>query len=120
MHQSASQSSIVKKIIPIVYEDDNIYIVNKPFGIPVQGGAHISVCLTDILQRQCGTQIYPVHRLDKETSGLLVTAKTAAAARQCRSLFDSQSVEKNTPRSASAVLNFRRKNAAGRGLSIFR
>ena len=94
MHQSASQTTILKKIIPIVYEDDNICIVNKPYGMPVQGGAHISVCLTDILQQQCGTEIYPVHRLDKETSGLLVTAKTAAAARLCRSLFDSHAVEK--------------------------
>lgn len=95
MHQSASQATILKKTIPIVYEDDNICIVNKPYGLPVQGGAHISVCLTDILQQQCGTEIYPVHRLDKETSGLLVTAKTAAAARLCRSLFDSHAVEKN-------------------------
>ena len=116
MHQSASQSSIVKKIIPIVYEDDNICIVNKPFGIPVQGGAHISVCLTDILQRQCGTQIYPVHRLDKETSGLLVTAKTAAAARQCRSLFDSQSVEKKYTALCFGCFGFSSKKRSREGI----
>ena len=92
MHNS--QQTIVKKSIPIVYEDEAICIVNKPYGIPVQGGAHISVCLTEILSTQLGTEIFPVHRLDKETAGLLVTAKSAAAARSCRALFESQAVEK--------------------------
>ena len=88
------QQNIVKKSIPIVYEDEAICIVNKPFGIPVQGGSHIAVCLTEILSKQLRTEIFPVHRLDKETSGLLVTAKSAAAARSCRALFESQAVEK--------------------------
>ena len=92
MHDS--QQNIVKKSIPIVYEDEAICIVNKPYGIPVQGGAHISVCLTEILSQQLRTEIFPVHRLDKETSGLLVVAKSAAAARSCRSLFESRAVEK--------------------------
>lgn len=88
------QQNIVKKSIPIVYEDEAICIVNKPFGIPVQGGSHIAICLTEILSKQLRTEIFPVHRLDKETSGLLVTAKSAAAARSCRALFESQAVEK--------------------------
>lgn len=92
MHNS--QQNIVKKSIPIVYEDEAICIVNKPYGIPVQGGAHIAVCLTEILSKQLRTEIFPVHRLDKETSGLLVTAKNASAARSCRSLFESRAVEK--------------------------
>lgn len=92
MHDS--QQNIVKKSIPIVYEDEAICIVNKPYGIPVQGGAHVSVCLTEILSKQLGIEIFPVHRLDKETSGLLVTAKSAVAARSCRALFESKTVEK--------------------------
>ena len=88
------QQNIVKKSIPIVYEDEAICIVNKPVGIPVQGGSHIAICLTEILSKQLRTEIFPVHRLDKETSGLLVTAKSAAAARSCRALFESQAVEK--------------------------
>ena len=92
MHDS--RQNIVKKSIPIVYEDEAICIVNKPFGIPVQGGAHVAVCLTEILSKQLGTEIFPVHRLDKETSGLLVTAKSAEAARSCRASFESKTVEK--------------------------
>lgn len=94
MRHTAPQSAIVKKTIPIVYEDETLCIVDKPSGIPVQGGARVSVCLTDILKRQLESEIFPVHRLDKETSGLLVIAKNAAAARVCRTLFDSQTVEK--------------------------
>jgi len=95
MRDTTLQKNIVKKSIPIVYEDETICIVNKPYGIPVQGGAKISVCLIDILNRQLGAEMLPVHRLDKETAGLLVTAKSAAAARSCRALFDSQAVEKD-------------------------
>ena len=94
MHKTASQCNILKKTIPIVYEDKTICIVNKPYGLPIQGGAQISVCLIDILSKQLGLEIFPVHRLDKETAGLLVTAKNVSAARLCRSLFDSQAVKK--------------------------
>ena len=95
MRDTVSQHAIVKKSVPIVYEDEAICIVDKPYGIPVQGGAHISVCLLDILSRQLGTGLFPVHRLDKETAGLLILAKNAPAARLCRSLFESQAVEKD-------------------------
>ena len=92
--QNNNQQKIVKKSIPIVYEDEAICIVNKPLGIPVQGGAQIAVCLTEIVSAQLGTDIFPVHRLDKETAGLLVMAKSAAAARSCRAVFESRAVEK--------------------------
>lgn len=94
MHSKSFQDDIVKKTVPIVYQDESLCIVNKPFGIPVQGGAEISVSLIEILSRQLGTQIFPVHRLDKETAGLLVTAKTAEAAHICRQLFESRRIEK--------------------------
>lgn len=94
MYSKSFQHSIVKKTVPIVYEDESLCIINKPCGIPVQGGANISVSLIDIVSRQLGVEIFPVHRLDKETAGLLVTAKTAEAAHSCRLLFDSRKVEK--------------------------
>ncbi|MGP1577656.1 MAG: RluA family pseudouridine synthase [Treponema sp.] len=90
MHKNA-----VRKTIPIVYEDVALCIVNKPYGIAVQGGAGITMPLTDILSRQLNTPIYPVHRLDKETAGLLITAKNPEAAAQCRHLFASRAVEKD-------------------------
>lgn len=112
MRHTASQHSIVKKNIPIVYEDETLCIVNKPYGIPVQGGAHIAVCLTELLSSQLGTAIYPVHRLDKETSGLLITAKSPEAARTCRTLFDTKAVEKEYTALCFGGFSDAAKNAA--------
>lgn len=75
------------KDIPIIYEDEGILIVNKPCGIPVQGGEGITVTLLDILARQCGQPVYPVHRLDKDTAGLLVIAKNSKFASEYTRLF---------------------------------
>ncbi|MBQ9238660.1 MAG: RluA family pseudouridine synthase [Treponema sp.] len=66
--------------IPILYQDDEIYLINKPAGISVQGGAGVSHPLDAVLAAQLGKKVYPVHRLDKETAGLLVVARTHEAA----------------------------------------
>lgn len=68
------------KDIPVLYEDTDILVVNKPYGIPVQGGEGITVTLIDILERQTGIKIYPVHRLDKDTAGIIVVARSAQSA----------------------------------------
>lgn len=68
------------KDIPVIYDDADILIVNKPCGIAVQGGEGVTVSAIDILERQTGTKIYPVHRLDKDTAGILVVARTSQAA----------------------------------------
>lgn len=94
MQVTSSHSSIVKKTIPIVYEDEAICIVDKPYGVPVQGGARVRMSLIAMLEAQLGCALFPVHRLDKETAGLLITAKTSRAAQDCRLLFDSQRIEK--------------------------
>lgn len=94
MQVTSLHSSIVKKTIPIVYEDEAICIVNKPYGLSVQGGARVRISLIDMLEAQLACALFPVHRLDKETAGLLITAKTSRAAQDCRRLFDSQRIEK--------------------------
>jgi 23S rRNA pseudouridine955/2504/2580 synthase len=68
------------KDIPVLFDNDEILVVNKPSGIPVQGGQGVTVTIIDILERQTGIKIYPVHRLDKDTAGILVTAKSSRAA----------------------------------------
>lgn len=68
------------KEIPIIYENNEILIVNKRAGLAVQGGEGVKNPLDSLLSEQLGAKVYPVHRLDKETSGLLVVAKTSAAA----------------------------------------
>ncbi|MDE6067559.1 MAG: RluA family pseudouridine synthase, partial [Treponemataceae bacterium] len=59
-------------MIPIIYEDSEIFVINKRQGLAVQGGARISHSVDSDLAAQVGQKIYLVHRLDKETSGLLV------------------------------------------------
>ncbi len=68
------------KKIPVIYENAEILIVNKPAGLAVQGGAGVRNPLDALLCGQLGSKVFPVHRLDKETSGLLVVAKTSVAA----------------------------------------
>lgn len=66
--------------LSLLFENDEILLVNKPAGVSVQGGAGIVHPLDDELSAQLGYRVHLVHRLDKETSGILLVAKTAAAA----------------------------------------
>lgn len=68
------------KDIPVLYDSADILVVNKPCGIPVQGGEGVTVTIIDILERQTGSKIYPVHRLDKDTAGILVVARSSRSA----------------------------------------
>lgn len=82
------------KEIPIIYENNEILIVNKRAGLAVQGGEGVKNPLDSLLSEQLGAKVYPVHRLDKETSGLLVVAKTSVAARLWTGLIASGQVKK--------------------------
>jgi 23S rRNA pseudouridine1911/1915/1917 synthase len=81
-------SDIKPESIPldIVYEDSHLLVINKPRGLVVHPGAgNLSGTLVNALLAHCeiagGDPARPgiVHRLDKDTSGLLVAAKTEAA-----------------------------------------
>ncbi len=78
----------------IVYENDEILVINKDAGVSVQGGAGIAHPLDEELSKQMGYKIHLVHRLDKETSGLMVVAKTPAAAGKWISLIAGKKVKK--------------------------
>ena len=60
------------KDFPVIFENDEILVVNKPCGTAVQGGKGIAHPLDDELSARLGYRIHLVHRLDKETSGLLI------------------------------------------------
>ena len=80
--------------IPIVYENEEIIIINKPAGVSVQGGEGIAHPLDKELPEQTGHEIFLVHRLDKDTSGLMIAAKTKAAAAKWSKLVASRAVKK--------------------------
>ena len=66
--------------ISILFENDEIFLINKPAGVPVQGGEGIAHPLDDAFSKQVGFRVHLVHRLDKETAGILIVAKTSEAA----------------------------------------
>ncbi|QLG89763.1 RluA family pseudouridine synthase [Chitinibacter bivalviorum] len=67
--------------LPIVYEDDALLVIDKPAGIAVHGGSGISFGVIELLraQRPQAKFLELVHRLDRETSGLLLVAKKRSA-----------------------------------------
>jgi 23S rRNA pseudouridine955/2504/2580 synthase len=80
----------------ILHEDDHILILNKPARLAVQGGSktlrHIDGMLNSYIKR--GVKPRLTHRLDKDTSGVLILAKTAEAARELTHDFQSHNIQK--------------------------
>lgn len=84
-------SNNINYSIPIVYEDSNIIVVNKPAGIEVTGDNS----LTSVLTKQYGYSIMPCHRLDRNTSGLTVFAKNRQALDILFDKFKNHEIEKH-------------------------
>lgn len=69
----------------IVYEDKALIVVNKPAGIAVHGGSGVSAGVIEVFRqlRPDAKDIELVHRLDRDTSGLLMIARSAACCVTC-------------------------------------
>ncbi len=95
----AEESTIAGEDIQlaVVYEDEHLIVIDKPAGLVVHPApGHATGTLVNALIRHCGASLSGiggvkrpgiVHRLDKDTSGLLVVAKTDAAHRGLADLF---------------------------------
>ena len=77
----------------ILYEDDNFLIIDKWSGIAVQGGSNIVISIDTII-KNISENYNLVHRLDKETSGLMIIAKNLKYTRFFGQLFKSQKLKK--------------------------
>ena len=75
------------KGITILFEDENLLVLNKPAGLAVQGGKGIGTSLDSLLAMNRKERPLLVHRLDKDTSGVIVTAKNKESAAACSALF---------------------------------
>jgi RluA family pseudouridine synthase len=61
--------------ITVLYEDEWFIAVNKTGNLPVHpSGRYFNHTLTAILEDRCGRKVYPVHRIDRETSGVILLA----------------------------------------------
>jgi len=82
------------KNIEILYEDDNIMVINKPAGLAVQGGEGVKTSLDAILAELRTPKPLLVHRLDKDTSGVLLTAKGRENAARFSRLLNTPKIKK--------------------------
>ncbi|MBQ7294767.1 MAG: RluA family pseudouridine synthase [Clostridia bacterium] len=79
----------------IIYEDNEIVVCIKPKGLISQEGAPGTQSMVAVLGEKCACQIYPVHRLDKDVSGVMVYAKTQKAAGVLSKQVSDRTMKKN-------------------------
>jgi len=88
----------VRNRVEITYQDDDIVVVNKPAGVSVTKDRSGAPQLSDILVGQLGAeatgQLRLVHRLDKETSGVMILAKNLRAQSDFSRYFEKRLVAK--------------------------
>ncbi|XP_007082773.1 mitochondrial RNA pseudouridine synthase RPUSD4 [Panthera tigris] len=85
----------------IVHQDKDLVVINKPYGLPVHGGPGVQLCISDVLpilaKMLRGHKAEPLHlchRLDKETTGVMVLAWEKEMAHQVQELFRTRQVVK--------------------------
>ena len=80
----------------VLYEDDDLLVLNKPSGLAVHGGSGISLGAIELLRAIRGphTQLELAHRLDRDTSGCLLIAKRPATLRALHAQFREGTVDK--------------------------
>jgi 23S rRNA pseudouridine955/2504/2580 synthase len=81
----------------LIYEDKKVFVFNKPAGLAVQGGSGLSRHVDGMLEawrNKKGEKPRLVHRLDRETSGVLVVARTRGAAQALTGSFRERTTKK--------------------------
>ncbi|MEO1965109.1 RluA family pseudouridine synthase [Hyphomonas sp.] len=92
---SAEDAAFVRELV--IFEDDKVIVFDKPSGLAVQGGGGIDRSLDELLAafaRSNGKRPRLVHRLDRGTSGVVVTARTQPAAAFLSEEFAARRTEK--------------------------
>ena len=81
----------------LLYEDDKVFVFNKPAGLAVQGGSGVVRHLDDMLEawrNKKGEKPRLVHRLDRDTAGVLVVARSRLAAMKLAEAFRARETTK--------------------------
>lgn len=87
----------MRETLPLLYRDEFVVVVDKPSGLLVHRSMidrHETRFALQIVRDQIGQRVYPVHRLDKGTSGALLFALDPTSARRLGASFDAGQVEK--------------------------
>ena len=80
--------------LPILYEDEDVFVLNKPAGLAVQGGKNVTRSLDALLEAHFSPRPLLVHRLDQDTSGVILAAKHKAAAALFTKIIGDRRVKK--------------------------
>lgn len=86
----------VPRDIRLLHEDPQFYVIDKPAGLPIHPSAryHYSTLTAVLRERFPGERLQVAHRLDRETSGLLLIGRSSAAAAALKGAFARRRVEK--------------------------
>ena len=79
----------------IIHENDKFIVINKPSSIAVQGGTKVKISLKDIYEVVLNIKLYIVHRIDKDTSGLIILTKDRFSASDISKLFIDKKIYKH-------------------------
>jgi 23S rRNA pseudouridine955/2504/2580 synthase len=113
----------------LIYEDAHMLVFNKPAGLPVQGGSGVTQSLEHLLAafaKSNGKRPRLVHRLDRDTSGVIVAARTKPAAAFLSQAFATRDVMKTyraivcggAPEPHEGVIDLALKKSSRAGLDI--
>jgi tRNA pseudouridine32 synthase/23S rRNA pseudouridine746 synthase len=91
--EAARETAGAASAVPVLFENDDILAVDKPVGVVSLSEAGKGG-LPELLREIYGGRLFPVHRLDREASGVIVFAKTAVTHRHLNGEFDRRSVRK--------------------------
>lgn len=93
--KSSRDTDRLKRLI--IFEDDDVIVMNKPAGLAVQGGTGLKENLDDMLRgmsKDGAGKPKLVHRLDRDTSGVLILARSAFAATKLTAAFRARDTQK--------------------------
>ena len=78
----------------VIYEDKEIVAASKPSGMPSVPGLDGRVSLQEALEKELGINLYAVHRLDMDTSGIIIYAKTRESEVNLKKQFEEHTIRK--------------------------
>jgi len=124
-----SAQDVVQARALVIHEDAHVLGFNKPAGLAVQGGSGVAKSLEDLLgafAKSNGKRPRLVHRLDRDTSGVIIAARTKPAAAFLSEAFASREANKTylaivcggAPEPASGEIALALKKSSRRGLDI--
>jgi tRNA pseudouridine65 synthase len=93
----ASRKKLIKTQFKIMYQDEHCVIIHKPCGLLVHRSdkSDDRECVLQLLRDQLGTFVHPAHRIDRQTSGLLLFALSKEANGVFSQLFEERRVIKH-------------------------